>query len=510
MKDHPLANTVHLYNTLRTSATDALKYTQSKTWDTSKYSVSPKVPLALDVQNCKLPGISPMARDVAERPSNARIPGNGQIPLSELSQWYKERKYSKKNTPGEWKESATFVNDRSTNRMTVSSDARNASNTLRASIASEVKTQEESVSDNFKSRMSTVREHLDVERSLYADLQEAIRTMTNNIENLENWTQTRTKWPIKVYRKCMEFRNQRIGIDLVLDDVEVQLGKEFDNLTTTVTKSTDYAMARAIAGRKDMEEVAALLLEDINRKDSAMLIDKKMQNLSIFEVNKDTDMHSSIVVRPKSAINTVDWKEVTDMLIERAKISRDQMNELVQIVKEAMSSCEKLISEQADIIDDLLELKVKSSLVQVDLTLELLQKARVEADTLEVEIQEVETLIENSETPLLRATTRLEARRSRPSLEKTSDCAHDALIQEVSELSAAVNALENQLDTHLKNLDELKREEGTLEEELAIKKLTVVLEGRCQKIRGFLAATSDPYTVQRMLNDDEFCDIMTR
>lgn len=299
-------------------------------------------------------------------------------------------------------------------------------------------------------------------------------------------------------------------MDLVLDDLEVQLGKEYDMLTTVVKKNTDQVLADAYTLKADMEEVAELLLQDIQRKDNATTIDNKMSTLKIVDVNKDADIAASVQVRPRSAIATTDWQEFTDALIERAEASSSSCGDLKLGMKNAAIESEKIIAVMSEQVSSLLNTKIELSHSQAEATKALLDKTQAEADELEAEIANVEELIENGEGPLLRATTRLETRRDRPQAEKTSDCAHDALIQEVSELHASINALESQLDIHMKNYEELKREEGTLEEELAIKKLTIVLEERCKKIRTFLDPTADNYTVVRMLNDDEFCDIMTR
>jgi hypothetical protein len=49
-----------------------------------------------------------------------------------------------------------------------------------------------------------------------------------------------------------------------------------------------------------------------------------------------------------------------------------------------------------------------------------------------------------------------------------------------------------------------------LEEDFGIKKVTVAIETRCKKIRSYLSPDADNYVVVRMLEDDEFFDLMTR
>lgn len=507
-----LLSTQALYNDLRSTDTaqDVFKHTKSKQYDNSDFKVSAKAPEALEVAQCTLPGFSPQAKVIADRPSHARIPGDGQLNLSELSQWYQERKLNKKNTLTEWKVSADYTASRSLTRMEESKAARAKSLKLREDIASEVQTQTNEVHTQFDNRLTVLRDYIRDETDLRNALLQEVEGMRIGIAEMEAWIASRTKWPIKVNAECAKFRNQRIGIDLVLDDLEVELGKEQDMLTTLIKKNCDQVLADAYACKADMEEVARLLLEDINRKTSTTTVDAKMQKLKLIEVDKEANMATSINIRPKSAIRTEDWKEISDALINRARVAMQGCADLHTSLKAAVRDSEAAIGEMSDNVNELLDDKIKSSKAQTAATQNLLSDTQAEVDALETEIHLVERAIEDGEGPLLRATTQLETRRSRPSAEKTSDCAHDALIQEVAELHAAMNALESQLETHMKNFEELKREEGALEEELAIKKLTVVLEERCRKIRKFLEPTADNYMVVKMLNDDEFCDLLTR
>ena len=94
--------------------------------------------------------------------------------------------------------------------------------------------------------------------------------------------------------------------------------------------------------------------------------------------------------------------------------------------------------------------------------------------------------------------------------EKTIDHVHEALIQEVAELDASVSALQEELNINVSNLEDLRAMEAMLEEDYGIKKVTVTLESRCCKLRAYLAPNADTYVVNRMLEQDDFLDIMTR
>lgn len=46
----------------------------------------------------------------------------------------------------------------------------------------------------------------------------------------------------QVNEKCMALRNMRVGMDLVMDGVEIVLGKEYEMLTTVVKANTEQVL----------------------------------------------------------------------------------------------------------------------------------------------------------------------------------------------------------------------------------------------------------------------------
>jgi hypothetical protein len=53
--------------------------------------------------------------------------------------------------------------------------------------------------------------------------------------------------PIKVNEKCQFYRDQRIGIDLVSDEFEIELGKELQMLTTVINSNSAEVLDNAYA-----------------------------------------------------------------------------------------------------------------------------------------------------------------------------------------------------------------------------------------------------------------------
>jgi hypothetical protein len=87
-------------------------------------------------------------------------------------------------------------------------------------------------------------------------------------KQLETWIASRTKWPSKVNETCQAFRDQRIGIDLVMDKVEIQLGRERDMLMTTATDKPYTRLDEAYATEAQLQALLVELDDDIRRKAS--------------------------------------------------------------------------------------------------------------------------------------------------------------------------------------------------------------------------------------------------
>ena len=79
-----------------------------------------------------------------------------------------------------------------------------------------------------------------------------------------------------------------------------------------------------------------------------------------------------------------------------------------------------------------------------------------------------------------------------------------------AELDESVSTLQMELDINMNNQTDLKTMEAMLEEDFGIKKVTVNIESRCTNIRKFLSPDTDQYIQERLLEDDEFFDLMTR
>ena len=401
-----------------------------------------------------------------------------------------------------------FVKSRAVNRRSESSAGRNSSSANRVAVADFLTQANGAVKTAFSSHLNEVGSYVRRLNDLRKTMEREIKTMMQAVKQLEGAIASRTDWPIKVNEKCMHYRDQRLGIDLVSDDVEIQLGKEYQMLTTVVAAESTQVLEDSYAAHADMEDILVKLKADIARKEANQLIDVRMNSLKP-AITMDTHL-DCVELRPTQAIDVERWREVTDALIKRAEDSMTDCDELRTTMLNVPAKCDLQVRSFSDAVNSALSAKTEQAAEALDEVKTLLLATKDEIAHTTQEVKTLERSIDAQMIPLNYATTRLEQRRTRPGAENTIDTVHEHLIREVAEMDNAVSALQEELNINMSNLEDLKLMEAMLEEDFGIKKVTLQIETRCKKIRSYLEPSADNYVVVRMLNDDEFFDLMTR
>lgn len=491
-----------LFGTLRENAPQ-LSGIDARKWSTSQFEDATTPPDK--IQNFLLPGVSPLAKKVELRKSGPA----GQINLSELSRWYQDRNSEgKKHTLEEWELTMDFVKQRGVHRNATSAKSRASSSGNRADVAAHLSAARTSVESSFTSHLGEVGKYVSKLEGVKSALSKEIKDMKEAIKELEAWIAARTKWPIKVNEKCMFYRDQRIGIDLVADELEIELGKEYQMLTTVVDANTSEVLSTAYDVLHDMQGILELVMKDIKLKQNSKGLDVKMTKLR--ETVTQNPHLDSVELRPAAALPVENWRDTTDALLDRAKGTMKDCRKLQKGMKDAAVKSDVVVREFDDNCTRAMDAKLANANTARDEVYALLQATKEELANTEAESRLLNRMIDEQQMPLSFITTRLNERQARPESERTIDQVHESLIKEVAELDTAVSTLQMELNSNLANLDDLNIMDAMLEEDYGIKKVTANIELRCKKIRSFLSPEADNYVVVRMLEDEEFFDLMTR
>ena len=413
-----------------------------------------------------------------------------------------------KTTEGEWKAAHAFVQSTSNNRKSMSTQSRASASRNRSRISSHLEMKKDQTKTNFARRVDEVKSAREALSKCLKECEEEHDKLTQKLAVTEEMVSTRFDWPIVVNQACVKFREQRIGIDKVMDRLEIELLKENDMLNRVSSEQFDEPIYQTKRLLEALEHCMYLLSEDIKRKEGAEAIDTKLSTLvssKTLSINLDI-----IKTRPITGIEMNEWRQSSENLIEGTYRMMAESGKMRKKLTKATKITDKLLNEAQEAVDLTMRRSVNKAESARDDVSSLLAEVKGEAITTEQEVAKLEKLISLQETPLKRATTQLAQRAMRPEGEQTNDHVHESLIQEVADLDNAVSALTEELNISMRNLEELRNLEGLLEEDYTIKKNTLLLETRCSKSRGFLDADTDPYVIRKMMGDPKFMDLMTR
>eukprot|EP00040_Diaphanoeca_grandis_P031033 m.184833 g.184833 ORF g.184833 m.184833 type:complete len:533 (-) comp32209_c0_seq1:95-1693(-) len=492
--------TIRMYHKLNETAD--LGKTKTRTYSSSSYKLQQRVPDTLT--DVTLPGVSPFAGRLSQT-ATSRPPSTSEdtINLHELKDWYGEQQDKKKYSLGEWKECNTYVRGVSRQRQRSSMTALSISEHKRGSVSKTLAQRHLATTNSIQSRIKGVDAFKQRIKNAQEGTMRQIDLLTKAINELIHYINTKFSWPRKCNLACFQLRDQRIGIDKVLDKVEVALNKERDMLESIAAKNLEPVLLLAQATLEELKSVYQRLTEDRDRKSASTSVDHNAVHLAHRE--QDLQLYAEEVqARPTTAISLEQWEKDGQAMLDWTKAVISEASKVRKQMKSEIGKCTEAVAKQQAAIEKTFKRSRARSEKAVATTEHILKQTRDEIGVVDNEIEQLVQAIEEQEVPLKYATSRLKERSKRPDAERTIDMAHRRLIEEIAELEGAVRTLTDELDTNERNRIDLGNMVAMLEEDLTIKKNTLSLEERCIKTRSYLAPDVDPYFIHRLMTDDGF------
>ncbi|XP_012503062.1 PREDICTED: tektin-5 [Propithecus coquereli] len=287
--------------------------------------------------------------------------------------------------------------------------------------------------------------------------------------------------PLQVALECLYYREKRIGIDLVHDNVEKNLIREVDLLKCCQERMKKLGQRIDIQMR-DNRHAQHTLEKDFEDKSSAQFIDQKCFNLrntseciGFFHGVEKVDgtvsvpetwakfSNDNIRHSQNMRANSIRLREEAEHLFETLS---DQMWKQFTDTNLAFNA---RISEVMDVKNKLQTQLVKTlqEIFQAENTIMLLERA-----------------IMAKECPLKVAQTRLECRTQRPNVELCRDIPQSKLVNEVFTIDDTLQTLKMRLRETQDTLQLLVMTKSRLEHELAIKANTLCIDKeKCMGMR---------------------------
>ncbi|XP_049779624.1 tektin-3-like [Schistocerca cancellata] len=307
----------------------------------------------------------------------------------------------------------------------------------------------------WRNALSTELERLLAESNL---LQDKRKDLEKSIQDIEG--------PHHIAQECLYQRENRIGIDLVHDQVEKSLLKEVEiqrNCRDRLKSIHDKVCQQLRNNRAAQHELET----DLNLKESTLDIDTLCHQLNNF--SRGINYFGGIEKFDPTVTVPETWAENSNRIIQRSQNERfkssqsrsDSDNLINACANEIWNSWNATNNSLANRSSEILEAKNKLQMH--------LHKVQQEIFDVEKHMDMLRKAIMDKSNPMKVAHTRLEARTHRRDGELCRDPAQQRLVQEVGELGESLDQLHRKLQEAEAQHQQLLRTRAGLESDLQIK-----------------------------------------
>ncbi|KAG7209069.1 hypothetical protein KM043_015224 [Ampulex compressa] len=286
---------------------------------------------------------------------------------------------------------------------------------------------------------------------------------------------------LNICEKCLCFRERRLGIDLVHDDVQIELLKECD-----VIKGAENLLIRILQqSQEQIRRLKATLYymdHDLEDKENNLRIDQ--HNLSLKETGLNLSTYHGTSPLDPSSITLNEWEMQTNNNIVAASKELNSARPLRCYIDTIIKQIVDDLNSQKEITDTAFERRIDQT-KEAKMKLEL-QHSEIMRQATEMtrNITSIEKSITEKEGYLALAHMRLGNRCQRPGLELTRDLVETFLIKEVHDLREIVGNLQQTLCEAQASLRYLLKTQVQIEEDINIKTNTLKIdEVECMILR---------------------------
>ncbi|KAF2901753.1 hypothetical protein ILUMI_04431 [Ignelater luminosus] len=286
---------------------------------------------------------------------------------------------------------------------------------------------------------------------------------------------------LKISRKCIVFREGRVGIDLCHDDVERELLKEAETIEGA-QKLLRRTLEQANEQVRRLRSTIYFIDRDLEDKDNVLKIDG--YNLSLNETSLNLSMYHGFAPLDPSNITAEEWEHFTRQNIERAakeitsaRSLRAYVDTLLkQVIEDLWHQYHTVNEAFRRRIEETKEAKTKLEIQHSEITRQANEMIR--------NINELQKTLAEKEGFMALAHTRLGNRCQRPGMELCRDLVETNLVNEVRELRENCNMIQQLLAEAQASLRYLLKTQIQLEEDVNVKTNTLKIdEVDCMTLR---------------------------
>ncbi|NXO77417.1 TEKT1 protein, partial [Sitta europaea] len=303
---------------------------------------------------------------------------------------------------------------------------------------------------------------------------------------------------LAIAQKCLLYRQRRVGIDLVHDEVEQELVKEAEvvqriiDLLGRTLEQTNEQIRRNRSAKYNLEM-------DLKDKFTALTIDDYCASLTN---NTPYIIYAENAMKLEgNFVTPEDWIEFSNINVEKADKQRNNSLALKALIDNTLSQAAKDMHKQYEKVNTAFRNRAREVKEAKHELETLLAMVMDETASQEKNIAALKKAIAEMEGPVKVAQTRLEARNHRPSVELCYDTVHSSLMSEVQEITKNIqrqvgimqeeNLLKDALAQAQRELQGLSRRQLSLEEEIKVKENTLYIdEVLCMQMRASMCISN--------------------
>lgn len=304
-------------------------------------------------------------------------------------------------------------------------------------------------------------------------LQDTRRALEKSIQDIEG--------PLHIAQECLYHREQRQGIDLVHDAVEISLLKEIEILRDSQLR-LKALLDKVHLQLKNQRAAQHELETDVKSKEGALGTDTISFTLNNY--SRGINYYGGIEKYDPTVSNAETWIANSN---RRVQLSQSERAKSAQM----RSDADNLINMCATAIWDAWSNTNNALARRSGETVEAKSKLQIHLHKIQQEIFDVEKTIEllrkailDKSNPLKVAHTRLEVRSHRLNIELCKDNAQDSLVKEVGNITESIDVLHRKLQETEAQHQQLLKTRANLETDLQTKVNSLFIDReKCMGLR---------------------------
>lgn len=319
------------------------------------------------------------------------------------------------------------------------------------------------------------------------ELDDKLGNITTEIDNLCTYEVRLEKAlesceePLHIAQQCLLNRQNRVGIDLVHDDVQKELIKEVE-----VIEGVMALLKRTIEQAKEQERLnrkAKYNLEkDLKDKGTAVDIDEYCAELKFHSPN--IQYQDGVAKIQANSSTPPDWEDFSNENNLYAERERNNSVNLRSMIDGILQQTANDMQKQCDAVNQAFINRISETRDTKGKLEEHLAKVFGQTKAMEENIAGLEKAIAAKANPMKLAQTRLGTRTERPNVELCRDPVQYRLIEEVQTIEDSIANLQARLEDSRVSEKRLIMRQLDLEEDIKVKSNTLFIdEVQCMGLR---------------------------